>query len=499
MPTAHASRPSILLATGSNGTAQLGIGHTDDVCAFTPCVFLDGDGRAIPREDTPLERGWSVRDLRSGAGHSLLLLERGEAGAGQQTGNDTTVETELWTCGSNEYGQLGPRAPRLSTGWRRIDVQGLVEACPALAGARYASLAAESRWAVKAIACAWTTSFVVLERSQPPKSDGPPSSDVILSFGTNDMHELGVGNVGPDRARGVHRIKMPARLDKRSFSVDSITAGQRHVVAVLESGPRSSTQVPSQQVVLGWGAARHDQLATAAASKEDGARAEGSSSTRSPAASRSPIRGKQPRLPIGCKTASKYPATMHTPTVIDLSTLLGQLSPGAINARVQAVYAGSAHTLFHLEDGSAIAFGSKAKRQTEGVTPSAGQWSAAGATWNGCYLAAGTAVHSTGSNTHGQLGRSEGNYKSGPQPVDLRLRPGQAVTRMTCGSEHVIVLVDGGKQVLVWGWNEHGNLGLGDQRDRAVPTRLNLADGWSARGCWAGCGTSWITLAVIED
>jgi protein ATS1 len=110
-----------------------------------------------------------------------------------------------------------------------------------------------------------------------------------------------------------------------------------------------------------------------------------------------------------------------------------------------------------------------------------------------------------GSNTHGQLGRVDGSMATvGEVAMSSALRVGEVVVkRLACGSEHVVVLCSstGGRNELVaWGWNEHGNLGVGDTIDRSTPVRVPLEDyrdvggGWEVGNCWAGCGTSWALL-----
>lgn len=110
------------------------------------------------------------------------------------------------------------------------------------------------------------------------------------------------------------------------------------------------------------------------------------------------------------------------------------------------------------------------------------------------------------------------------------------VEKLVCGSEHVFILlsvddktsspdVDSTiqsqpQQVLIgWGWNEHGNLGLGHTNDAidgpvvipfpkvkdgsSAPVGLGRVDCESPRensqsckieGVWAGCGTSWLAV-----
>ena len=61
------------------------------------------------------------------------------------------------------------------------------------------------------------------------------------------------------------------------------------------------------------------------------------------------------------------------------------------------------------------------------------------------------------------------------------------------------------QKLLGWGWNEHGNMGLGHTGDVMTPTVIPIPslstpsatieiDPPKIVGIWAGCGTSWFAL-----
>ena len=63
-------------------------------------------------------------------------------------------------------------------------------------------------------------------------------------------------------------------------------------------------------------------------------------------------------------------------------------------------------------------------------------------------------------------------------------------------------------EIWAWGWNEHGNLGLGHTEDVQLPLRISMPDADTSAsevkfkgiaGVWAGCGTSWIATEVVEE
>ncbi|KKK15090.1 hypothetical protein ARAM_004941 [Aspergillus rambellii] len=88
----------VLFAFGSNGSGQLGIGHEDDVCIPTRCIFdEESDGKSPGRlsagESSPLDHGSGRRITRivAGGNHTLLLLENGA----------------VYAAGCNEDGRCG--------------------------------------------------------------------------------------------------------------------------------------------------------------------------------------------------------------------------------------------------------------------------------------------------------------------------------------------------------------------------------------------------------
>ncbi|PWN49207.1 Metallo-dependent hydrolase [Violaceomyces palustris] len=91
-------------------------------------------------------------------------------------------------------------------------------------------------------------------------------------------------------------------------------------------------------------------------------------------------------------------------------------------------------------------------------------------------------------------------------------RGGERIEKLVCGSEHTLLLTSclgsGGKSVWATGWNEHGNLALGDQQDRCRFEKIWPREekeevkqdpiGGRGRGgvvdVWAGNGTSFIQI-----
>jgi alpha-tubulin suppressor-like RCC1 family protein len=83
----------------------------------------------------------------------------------------------------------------------------------------------------------------------------------------------------------------------------------------------------------------------------------------------------------------------------------------------------------------------------------------------------GGSVFSWGTGTNGQLGH--GTTESVPIPLLINKLQGKGVCQISCGGAHSAALCDNGDTFL-WGWNNSGQLGLGDSVTKTVPT-LNEA------------------------
>jgi len=146
-----------------------------------------------------------------------------------------------------------------------------------------------------------------------------------------------------------------------------------------------------------------------------------------------------------------------------------------------------------------FAFGSDRRDQCRDLI-AIGDVQAVGATWNGSYLVHkdsnkdGWLIYATGSNSKSQLASEPSESAS----HEIQAPRDSQFLGIACGSEHVLIHVRIGQasQVWGWGWNEHGNLGLGHTDDVATPTLLWSGDAQrgEAVSIWAGSGTSWIVV-----
>lgn len=347
---------------------------------------------------------------------------------------DPEGRTHLLGAGTNTHGQLGKQCS-------------LAECSRANTSFRPISIARDSGfedWTPVKIAATWTTSFVTFEfgagvggssSANVPNASSHEGlkTQVIVATGSNDFGELG--------GDGVIRLKAGEQ-------VEHLRGGQRHVLAVVttESGPSR------KQRVLGWGASRRGELDPTSAHMSD--------------------KGK----------AKARPRTLPpTEITLDLPTPITDVSLGA------------SHTLLLLANGSVVAWGNNLKGQVAGLDSTVGA-RAIGATWNGSYVLT-DKLWSQGSNTHGQLLRpSSSDPETRPEtrfPVPLD----GTVASFAAGSEHILALVSshGCTDLELWsgGWNEHGNLGLGNTSNQAELGNTNI----KAQRVWAGCAASW---ALVE-
>ncbi|KAH3758738.1 ADPribosylation factor subfamily protein [Pelomyxa schiedti] len=78
-------------------------------------------------------------------------------------------------------------------------------------------------------------------------------------------------------------------------------------------------------------------------------------------------------------------------------------------------------------------------------------------------------VFSWGTNSHGQLGLGDCKDRKKPEKIDLRVR----ITKSACGGQHTLFLTDLGT-VFSCGANRYGQLGVGDTAERYCPHPVNF-------------------------
>ncbi|KAJ7576973.1 regulator of chromosome condensation 1/beta-lactamase-inhibitor protein II [Mycena floridula] len=257
-------------------------------------------------------------------------------------------------------------------------------------------------------------------------------TDILVSMGLDDFGDLGIGGVRG--AERVHIVKFD-HLFKGDFTINSISSGPHHAVLFVDAEGRS--------LVVGWGTCRHGQL------------------------------------------GSQSSAFISLPTIID--------APLA-----EAAALGSQHTIFLNSSRRIFGCGTNKKGQVQGLDTLENVGSI-GCTWNGTYAVVDGMLYAVGSNTKGQLGRLLPS--SEPAPVDFPFTSStHHLLQLACGSEHVLsrfsLNSSNETEVWGWGWNEHGNLGIGSVDDALVPVKIwpTKQSQGTAIGIWAGAGTSWIQI-----
>ncbi|KAG8894013.1 hypothetical protein FRC01_013217, partial [Tulasnella sp. 417] len=451
----------------------------------------------VPSDDDDNSDNNSISKIATGANHSLVLFNSTDSvyGVGDNSRGQLLIESSETT--SFERVNLD-----LRQGYRVVDVAAGWETSYFVQ--RHESVAIEDRGFISS-----------------PAETTTSQSDLLIAIGSNDFGALGIGSVDAPAAvaptvKGKEKKSIPSSPQQHTLSfnhllpsestclVTSIATGINHVVLIL--GIYSKHRPPSQ-LILGWGSCRHGQLGPV------------SSSTPKPSL-RPPKSSQQPPYKPKQPSSKSNPSTPQPPAFIPTPTVLQVNNPSP----VKRVAAGSQHTILLHEDGTLTTWGSNRKNQHPLAHPP--RIIDVECTWNGTYLVTqpspdkgGTNwnVLATGSGAKGQLGRAALSSSSAPSssasspapalsssdllPVDLTLSDNPKIRKLACGSEHVLLLLgsetNGTTQLYVWGWNEHGNLGLNNNQDVFTPSHLP----WTARGrivdVWAGCGTSW--LVVEED
>jgi protein ATS1 len=384
----------------------------------------------------------NIVQIAAGSNHTLVLIEALEPKSGR-------TRKELWGCGDGRRGQLGPSLSQQSG-----SVLNPVE----LHLEDYGFGGSD----IRLIATSWETSFIVLSRTG--------SNDVLISMGANDFGDLGIGkhkthnnkaNQKPFHIVDLHSL-CNNMLRRDQINITSLTTGPHHVVLQLQAS--SAKDASMKQLVVGWGTSRHGQL--------------------------------------GMK--SRTTVFVSSPEIISVQKDLGSISSIAL---------GNQHSVFLHQSGRVSGLGTDKKHQISGVSTLT-HVRAIDCTWNGTYVIVeadeGVQLLSNGSNAKGQLGRPSGESEvsgfSAVQQLPLR---NKKLQRIACGSEHVLALLTNkdtvGGEVWGWGWNEHGNLGIGTTEDVKEPRILwppqsqvdstsNVAKYGTPVNIWAGCGSSWIAV-----
>jgi protein ATS1 len=429
-----------LLASGSNGHGQLANGTIDDSHLFSTCVFrphTESKTTIVPQK---------ILQIASGGNHTLALVE---------VDSNPGTNTQLWGCGDASLGQLGPLSGGDVPVFIPIDLElqesELVDYYPRL------------------ICASWQTTYVVLSC--------PGKSDRLLSMGSDDFGDLGIGKpkkkgrtpVGPFRVKFNHLSVDGISLGDLPLSIDSIETGQHHVILHMKICFGGGNY---REILVGWGTARHGEL-----------------------------------------------GSLNNTTTKTSFLPIPQIIENVKAEEISSFSLGNQHSAFLLKSKEVACIGSNKRGQANGLGE-VGDVTHVGCTWNGTYLLrsdpdGSTCVYATGNHSKGQLGRTLSFNSSDSVPTLAPVEfpfpiSSRRLLKLACGSEHVLALFSVPSQktqteVWGWGWNEHGNLGNNSTEDVLLPVRIwppetsqddNLKelDGKKVVDIWAGCGTSWIAV-----
>eukprot|EP00794_Sanderia_malayensis_P007272 gene7272-8083_t len=104
-------------------------------------------------------------------------------------------------------------------------------------------------------------------------------------------------------------------------------------------------------------------------------------------------------------------------------------------------------------------------------------------------------VLSWGRGDYGQLGKGCSMSSYDPGIVDFAH---ESIASITGGSEHNIVCSDDGS-VFIWGWNEHGMCGTGDEKNMEKPYHVTLFNNAKPFLIGCGAGTSFMVRACCSQ
>ncbi|KAH8834983.1 regulator of chromosome condensation 1/beta-lactamase-inhibitor protein II [Flagelloscypha sp. PMI_526] len=442
-----------LVACGSNSAGQLGTNDVEDHHTFQQCYFLD---HLLPSTTISITR---ILDIACGANHSVILLERSI--------ENSTTTTELWATGDGLKGQLGntellrQHAAGSSRVFRPVDF-----------GQDPQIKEAIETWKMKPklVAAAWETTYVVFE--------GEHRDDLLVSMGSDDWGSLGAPKLmQPNASENTRIIDLSKWTPKMGLlKISALRSGPHHVVVQVAGNANDGHQTQSE-LVLGWGRCRHGQLGPE----------------------------YQPGPSTSSSKAQLHPY-LNRPHII--SSLMSTSPLLALGAQ---------HSISAASDSKALqALGCNKKGQQNVLRSLKEQASpiiaALDCTWNGTYvLSQDRTLFSGGSWERGQLGRGHA-MQGTPGPVAF---PGNSKPfSIACGTEHVLAIcrdILSSDTVYGWGWNEHGNLGLGSGKTADVwepvciwppddtTMKIQAAQRTQVTGIWAGSATSWISLELEID
>lgn len=214
-----------LFTFGSNGSGQLGLGHTEDItiperCLFDEATTAAAEGETEVGREEELGKDMDIMRIAAGGNHTLVLLRDGR----------------VYAAGCNVDGRCGQH--------RQEE--------PSLLRFKRVIITTENGGICKTfknVSATWEGTFLVAS-SLHNNNNNEEQKDVILALGSGLKGELGLGTTQPQTTTTPQKIP---NFPPPNTKITSIASGMGHTAAVLSTGE-----------VYGWGGARKGQLGEAA-------------------------------------------------------------------------------------------------------------------------------------------------------------------------------------------------------------------------------------------
>ncbi|XP_031487493.1 ultraviolet-B receptor UVR8-like isoform X1 [Nymphaea colorata] len=113
--------------------------------------------------------------------------------------------------------------------------------------------------------------------------------------------------------------------------------------------------------------------------------------------------------------------------------------------------------------------------------------------WHTVCISVDGQVHAFGGNQFGQLGTGNDQAETLPRLLLAPSLESKHAKVVSCGARHSAIVTEEG-EVLCWGWNKYGQLGLGDTINRGIPCQVQISE-YRPRNL--ACGW-WHTLLLAE-
>lgn len=216
--------PPRLLAFGSNGAGQLGVGHRDDLATPQECHFVadnrgNDHGHADGADNVWLP-GETIRDIAAGGNHTLVLTSAGR----------------VFAAGNNRQGRCGLGG---GDGEGDDEASSRFRAIPGVGGDDSSGLGRATH-----VAATWEASFFVVDGRK------------VYGCGRGEKGELGLGH-GVTVALTPNLVLDVGIICGETSKIPRLAASMGHVVLMTDSGS-----------LFGWGACRKGQLGEALAIKK---------------------------------------------------------------------------------------------------------------------------------------------------------------------------------------------------------------------------------------